>query len=551
MDDLVYRRRLAFLFFLLPLIVIGHALPGEAGESKRRPNFLLVVADDMGWTDIGSFGGEILTPNLDSLAKNGVRFTDFHVSVSCSPTRAMLLSGTDNHIAGLGTMAEMLTPEEKGKPGYEGYLTKRVVSLAEVLREAGYHTYMAGKWHLGHEPDQRPYARGFERTFSLMYGGASHWSDMAGLMEKETPAMYTMNGKKLEKLPADFYSSRSYTDYLIHAIRENRGDGKPFLAYLAFTAPHDPVHAPEPWLSKYRGTYDDGYEALKEKRAEGAKGKGLIPKDAATPKQHPKVKPWKSLDAKDKAWLARSMEVYAGMVDNMDYHFGRIVNFLKDIGEYNNTVVIFLSDNGANPFFSDDYPTNKDTHFMDRFDNSLENIGNPGSNVAYGIGWASAGSGPLDYFKMTVGEGGIRSPLLISGPGIKGGRTVRSFAYITDIMPTILQMAGVKHPDKYQGHDVAPMMGRSQVGVLYGSQKGPYGPDEFIGGEMGFGRWMRRGDYKAVLVAKPYGSAVWELYNVVKDPGETKDLSKEKPTILKELTDAWNRYAKDVGVIVP
>ncbi len=551
MEHQVFRRRLTVVFLLLPLIMISSVLPSEAADSKRRPNFLLVVADDMGWTDLGCWGSEIQTPNLDSLAENGVRFTDFHVSVSCSPTRSMLLSGTDNHIAGLGTMRELLTPEQKGKPGYEGYLNNHVVSLAEVLRQAGYHTYMGGKWHLGHEPESIPHSRGFERTYSLMYGGASHWHDMAGLFEADHPAKYTMDGKFLKKLPADFYSSRSYTDFLMSAIRENRGDGKPFLAYLAFTAPHDPVHVPEPWLSKYRGRYDDGYEVLKERRADAAKRLSLVSKAARNPKPHPNVKPWRSLDAKEKALSVRSMEVYAGMVDNMDYHFGRIVNFLKDIGEYDNTVIIFFSDNGANPFLSEDYPNNKESGFLDRFDDNLENIGHPGSNVAYGTGWASAGSGPLDYFKMTVGEGGIRSPLIVSGPGVKGGRTFGSFAYVTDIMPTILQMAGIQHPGKFKGKDVEPMKGRSLVGVLSGSDKGSYGPDELIGGEMGDGRWMRKGDYKAVLVAKPFGPAVWELYDVAKDPGETKDLSKERPKILKELQEAWSKYAKDVGVIIP
>ena len=358
---------------------------------------------------------------------------------------------------------------------------------------------------------------------------------MSGLYEPENPAKYSSNGKLLKELPSDFYSSRSYTDFLINAIRENKADGKPFLAYLAFTAPHDPMHVPEPWLRKYRGRYDDGYEVLKEKRAEGAKRKGVVAESATSPKLHPNVRPWNSLDKKEKAWFSRNMEVYAGMVDNMDYHFGRIVNFLKDIGEYDNTVIIFFSDNGPNPWLSEHYPTNKETGFLDRFDNSLENIGNPGSNVAYGIGWASAGAGPLDYFKMTVGEGGIRSPLLITGPGVKGGRTSGSFAYVTDVLPTILQMAGIKHPRKYKGRDVEPMRGRSLLGVLSGSEKGSYGSDEFIRGEMANGRWIRKGDYKAALVAKPFGPAVWKLYDVARDPGETRDLSKERPETLKEL----------------
>jgi arylsulfatase len=236
----------------------------QAVATDQRPNILLVVVDDLGWTDLGSFGSEIETPNLDVLAKQGVKFTSFYTSVSCSPTRSMLLTGTDNHIAGLGNMAELLTPEQRGKPGYEGHLNDRVVTLPEVLRASGYHTYMAGKWHLGHEPKNFPHARGFERSFSMLFGGASYWSDMSGLMSPhEEIAEYVLDDKRLKELPKDFYATRSYSDFLIESIRDNQSDGQPFLAYLAFTAPHDPLHVPEPWLSQYRGNYDDGYEVLK------------------------------------------------------------------------------------------------------------------------------------------------------------------------------------------------------------------------------------------------------------------------------------------------
>ena len=197
---------------------------GSGSQEARddRPNILLIMADDMGYTDIGSFGAEIETPNIDALAERGVRFSNFHTSVSCSPTRSMLMSGTDNHIAGLGNMHELLTPEQEGKPGYEGHLNDRVVSLAEVLRDGGYHTVMAGKWHLGHERGSLPFDRGFERSFALLNGGASHWSDMRGILPRDDPAKYSRNGEFLTRLPADFYSSRSYADFLIEAIREKR-----------------------------------------------------------------------------------------------------------------------------------------------------------------------------------------------------------------------------------------------------------------------------------------------------------------------------------------
>lgn len=544
-------RRIKFFLSALAVIMIGVSIASATQAADKKPNILLVMVDDMGWTDIGPFGGEIDTPNLDALAQEGVKFTNFHVSISCSPTRSMLLSGTDNHLAGLGTMGEMIAPEQRGKPGYEGYLNDRVVSLAEVLHAGGYHTYMAGKWHLGHDSDQYPSARGFERSFSMLFGGASYWNDKFGMLaEHEEIADYVMDDKKLDELPGDFYATRSYTDFLIDAIRENRGDGKPFLGYLAFTSPHDPLHVPEPWLSKYRGQYDDGYEALRARRISAAKRMGHFPNDAPTSDRHPMTKAWSELNKEEQALQSRGMEVYAGMVDNMDYHFGRVVKFLKDIGEYDNTIVIFLSDNGSNPWSSEDYPGNKGSEWFKQFDNNIENIGHPMSHYAYGIGWASASSGPLNRFKMTVAEGGTRSPMMIAGPGIKGGGQLDGFFYVTDIMPTILEMAGIQHPKEFRGQMIEPMRGRSLTKVLSAFTTELYGSDEYVSGEMLNGKWVRKDDHKAMSVAPPYGPGKWQLYNLAEDPGETRDLAEQNPELLKELQMAWERYAKEVGVVL-
>ena len=537
---------------VISMLVIVCSLIGlsQADAATQKPNILLVVADDMGWTDLGSYGSEIDTPNLDALAHRGVKFSSFYTSMSCSPTRSMLLSGTDNHIAGVGNMGELLTEEQRGQPGYEGYLNDHVVSLAEVLRENGYHTYMAGKWHLGHDTGQIPHDRGFERSFALLHGGASHWEDMTGLMEVDTPVDYTMNGKKLDKLPGDFYSTSSYTDFLIDSIRENIGDGKPFLAYLAFTTPHDPMHVPEPWLSKYRGQYNEGYDVLKNRRVEGARNMRLVAKDARMPKRFHEVKSWNSLSKEQQAIELRGMEIYAGMVNNMDYHYGRIEAFLKDISELDNTIVIFMSDNGPNPWYSEDYHGNRGSEWFAKFDNSIENLGHPGSNYAYGPGWAEASAGPLSLFKLTVGEGGIRAPLLIDGPGFKGGRQVDSLTYVWDIMPTVLELAGIKHPDKYKSRNVEPMRGKSLQAVLAGATKIVRDKEEFIVGEMGdVGRWIRQGDFKAVWNAPPYGDEKWRLFNIVEDPGETNDLAKAYPELVKTLKEAGDRYVEGVNVI--
>ena len=531
------------LFFLF--------LSGTVLASAKKPNILLIMVDDMGWSDLGSFGSEIETPHLDALAQRGTKFTNFHTSVSCSPTRSMLLSGTDNHLAGLGNMGEMLAPNQVGKPGYEGHLNNRVISMAEVLREGGYHTYMAGKWHLGHDPESYPHARGFDESLSMLFGGASYWSDMFGMLAvHEEVAEYVHNEKLLDELPKDFYATRNYTDFLMDAIRANRGDGKPFFAYLAFTAPHDPVQVPEPWLSQYRGDYDSGYEVLKAERAEQARKIGIVPADAPMPPRHPMLPAWDTLKGDEKALQARGMEVYAGLVTNMDYHVGRMLGFLRDIGEYSNTIVLFLSDNGPNPWSSEDYPGNAGSEWFAQFDNSVDNIGHPMSHYAYGMGWGSASAGPLDLFKMTVGEGGIRSPLLVAGPGVKSGLQTDAFGYVWDIMPTILDMTGIQHPRETGNKKIETMRGRSLLGVLDGSVRQAYSDEDFVGGEMQNGKWMRQGDYKAVSVAPPYGKGTWHLYNLAKDPGETNDLSELHPDILKGLQQAWQEYADEVGVIL-
>jgi arylsulfatase len=527
--------------------------PGQQADNSadERPNILLVVADDLGWTDLGSYGGEVDTPNLDALAEAGLMFTDFHTSVSCSPTRSMLMSGNDNHIAGLGNMGELLTPNQMGQPGYEGHINDRVATLAEVLRDGGYRTFMAGKWHLGHEEGSLPYNRGFERSFSMLVGGASHWSDRLGILPQDDPAAYSLNGEHLESLPADFYSSRSYADFLADAIRESVGDGKPFLGYLSFTAVHDPLHVPEPWLSKYHGRYDEGYDVWKERRWEAARARGVVPAGAQLAPYPDNARRWDDLSDDEKAMEVRGMEVYAGMLDAMDYHLGRVLDFLRDIGEYDNTIIIFLSDNGANAWYSIEYPGADEPDFAAQFDYNLKNIGHPGSNYAYGMGWSRASGGPLDKHKMTVGEGGIRVPLMVSGPGINGGRQTGAFAYVWDIVPTVLDIAGLDYPSQYQGRVVEAPRGRSLLPLLDGSVDELYGEDEYVGGEMGGGKWMRRGSYKAVSVAPPYGDGEWRLYNVDEDPGEANDLAGQMPDMLEELIASWERYAEDVGVIPP
>jgi arylsulfatase len=303
-------------------------------------------------------------------------------------------------------------------------------------------------------------------------------------------------------------------------------------------------------MSKYRGTYDAGYEKLREERIQNSKALNLIPTEAKSPEIHPLAKPWQSLTPDEQAYESRKMEVYAGMVENMDYHFGRMLNFLSDIEELDNTIILFLSDNGSNPWINTQYPGNGDGVYLSKFNNGIDNLGNPTSHIAYGMGWASACSGPLDYFKMTVGEGGIRTPFIMAGPGIPKGERHTNFAYVTDIMPTILDMLNIEKPDSFTGKDVLAMSGKSMVKVFSGERESVYDNNEYVAGEMGNGKWVRKGNYKAAKVVAPYGNDTWELYDVSIDPGETTDLASQHPEKLEELKAAWESYAEKVGVIL-
>ncbi len=339
---------------LLGIALLGscadNAPPEAAATLSQRPNFLLIVVDDMGFNDLGSFGSEIPTPNLDSLALSGTRLTNFQVAPTCSPTRSMLLTGVDSHKAGLGNMLEELSPNQKGQPGYEGYLNDRVETLPSILGEHGYTSIISGKWHLGMEESQSPRARGFDKSFSLIPGGASHFADMrpAYAPRPDIKAFYREDGRKLDKLPDTFeYSSQYYVDYMLDALREREDPEQPFFAYLSFTAPHWPLQAPDAAIDKFKGSYDEGYDALRSQRLAGGIRAGVLPagsKESPAPEAY---KPWSGLSDADRQRQAREMEVYAAMIYELDRHTGRLIELLRESGELDNTVIVFMADNGA------------------------------------------------------------------------------------------------------------------------------------------------------------------------------------------------------------
>jgi arylsulfatase A-like enzyme len=524
--------------------------------SVKRPNFLVIVADDLGFSDIGAFGGEIDTPNLDRLAHAGIRFTDFHSAPACSPTRSMLLTGTDHHVAGIGTMAEVVPPGFRGAPGYEGYLNDRVVALPELLRDAGYLTLMSGKWHLGTTIETSPWARGFERSFALLPGGASHYGGSAAVGFLPAPTLYTEDDQ-FTTVGDDFYSSDSYTDALLRYLRERAPeDDRPFFAYLPFQAPHWPLQAPAESVAKYRGRYDAGPDALREERLTALKRLGLCPPDV---EPHPVVADgapeWAEMTAEERALSARSMEVYAGMVDRMDRNIGRVVDHLADTGELDDTVVIFMSDNGAEGAIVEAMPILGDliaAQIEKHCDNSLDNVGAPNSFIWYGPRWAQAATAPSRLHKAFTTEGGIRVVGFVTWPGFARQQQIgTAFTTVMDIVPTVLELAGTAHPGTtYRGREVAPVRGRSLVEYLSGAAETVHEADTSTGWELFGRRAIRRGDWKALYLPAPYGPGCWQLYDVASDPGEIHDLAEAQPDKLAELLALWDRYVEENGVLL-
>jgi len=515
----------------------------------KRPNILLIVADDMGYSDIGAFGGEIATPTLDSLASEALRLSNFHVLPSCSPTRSVLLSGVDNHLAGIGTMGEFKTPEMEDYPGYSGHLNFEVAALPALLKAGGYQTYMAGKWHLGDEPETRPHARGFQKTFALMPGGGSHWNDRRPLSPPQT-MYYMRNGEPVESLPDDFYSTKYYTDTMLEYIAGDHSDGSPFFAYLSYTAVHDPLHAPKEYIDKYRGTYDSGWDDLRQKRLQALKDLGIVPAAAEAYPRISSVEAWSEMSIDEREKAARDMEVYAAMLDYMDEQILRIFDYLKEIGEYDNTLILFFSDNGANGALPMAYPGQTD-EFLSSFDNSLDNRGLINSYIEMGPGWAQASMAQGRMFKGFTSEGGIRSPLIVKLPGTmsNAGSMSNEFIHVRDIMPTILDIADVSHTKEFEGHAVRPMQGQSVLDFFSGEDETPYAGAEQVGYELFGLRAYIDGNWKILWMPPPFASGEWELYDLAKDPAEMKDLSSEYPEKVDELVEKWEQYKKDNVVL--
>jgi len=549
---------LSVLGILVMLAVLAAPIIASASDAPRRPNIVIILGDDLGYADIGAFGSEIKTPNLDSLASDGVRFTNFYTHATCSPTRSILLSGVDTHLNGLGNMDEWAAPNQWGVDGYEGFLSEKVATLPQLLKESGYHTYMTGKWHLGKKPEQIPAARGFERDFTLLDGAGSYW-DMTNLAAATPKLVFTEDGRYLSKLPDDYYATKTYVDKLIGFIDANHADGKPFFAYFAPQAPHDPFHLPKEWRSRHVGEYDMGWDAVRKARLKKQIELGIMPAGTQLSERMWFIPDPIVLAPASRAILGKKMELYAGMVENLDFHVGRLIDYLKKTGQYENTIFIVFGDNGAEG--TDLFkmiagtPGTRDFLFASmKWSQTHPNAwGDPGSYVSYGPMWAQVSMTPFSQYKGWMAEGGIRNALIVSGPAVKRakGSLNGGFMHVADIMPTLLETAGASYPKTREGREMPALMGKSWIKVLAGQAESPRTELDYIGWEVFGNRAVRQGDWKLRWQYKPLGKGDWELFNLASDPAERKDLAAERPDKVKEMVALWDDYARANNVVLP
>ena len=515
----------------------------------KRPNIVVMLADDWGYSDVGAFGSEIQTPHLNQLAQSGTRFSNFHVSASCSPTRSMLLTGVDNHLNGVGNMRETIPQSHVGRAGYLSVLNQRVVTLASLLQDQGYRTYAAGKWHVGKEPHNLPPARGFDRSLVMGDSGSDNWETGKLYLDLTDKVYWYDNGREAQ-MPKTFYSSEFYVSKTLDYLKTDAHSDKPFFAYLAFQANHIPVQAPQEFIDKYKGRYNAGWDVLRQERRNKAIELGLVPPNtpmAALPATHVA---WDSLSPQDKAYQARRMEVYAAMAEAMDFHIGRLIAHLKQTGEYDNTVFVFMSDNGAEA--SDPYALAVGRWWLDRhYNRDIDRLGSPGAYSIIGPNWARAATAPLNTYKFFAGEGGIRVPLIISGIPSPNKQSIQnSLTHVTDIVPTLLDLAGVQHPGtSYKGQTIHPLTGHSLLPIIQGKATRVRGPDEVLGYELSGNRAVFKGDYKLLSNLAPVGDGQWHLYNITTDPGETRDLKDEMPELFQSLQNDYAKWAKANGVL--
>ncbi len=503
----------------------------------RRPNIVLIMADDMGYSDLACYGGEVNTPNIDRLAEGGLRFRQFYNNARCCPSRASLMTGLYPHQAGIGHMTndpEDSTAFNYGYPGYEGDLNFQSVTIAEVVKQAGYETLMAGKWHLGyHDRNRWPLQRGFDKYYGILAGGTNYFNPVGkrGL---------TFMNDAVEPEGSNFYLTDAFTDYAIRFIKENDSQSnKPFFLYLAYTSPHWPLHALEEDVKKYRGKYKDGWKQLRRRRLEKMKELGVIDKN--TELSPDDGVDWDALSPEKQDEMDHRMAIYAAQIDRMDQNIGRLLNQLEASGELSNTLIFFLTDNGACAEGGDLGGGKKELLGTDK-----------GFLLSYGQSWANASATPFKRYKHWVHEGGINTPLIVHWPDeIKGemqGRFTNQYGFLQDIMATVADVSTAKYPNHYKGNNITPLEGKSLRKLFTGTEKPVH--KEPIFWEHEGNAALRYGNYKIVKAFQRNADAPWELYDVSKDRSEMNDLAPNMPGLVKELSTAYHQWAEK-SLVVP
>jgi arylsulfatase A-like enzyme len=513
----------------------------KKGAGKKapdtRPNIVLIMADDMGFSDVGAFGGEIPTPNIDAIASNGIRFTQFYNTSRCCPTRASLLTGLYSHQAGIGEMSEdpfgnaSDDPYHWGTAAYQGFLSNNSRTIPELLKPVGYHTYMAGKWHLGmHGQEKWPLQRGFEKYYGILAGAASY-------LRPAPPRGLTFMNTQLEAPDTAYYTTNAFTTNAINFVREQK-DNNPFFLYLAFNAPHWPLQALPEDIALFKDKYKVGWDVIRQARFDKQVKQGLWDKDYKLSHRDERVRPWDKLTPQEQEKVSYRMAVYAAMVYRMDQNIGRLINTLKKSGKYENTIFIFLSDNGACAEAYDELGSREE---------ALMN--NPQySSVSYGMGWANTSNTPFRKWKNRPEEGGMTAPFMISWPA-KAGKTYqagtynRTMCHLIDIMPTFLEVTGAKYPATFNGLPVPPMQGRSILPLLASK---PISTHPYLFWEHENNCAVRKGDWKATKAIK---DPQWQLYNLATDRGEEHNVAQENPEIVKDMDAHWQEWAAKYKVL--
>ncbi len=515
-------------------LLITSASLCSAGEPAAKPNIVLILADDMGYSDIGCYGSEIATPNLDRLARQGLRFTQFYNAARCCPSRASLLTGLYPHQAGVGHMVNDL-----GYPAYQGYLNDRCVTLGEVMQTEGYQTLMSGKWHVGNRPGSLPRDRGFDRYFGLIDGASSYFERIPYRINQEAPRMM-IDEAGYEPPGEGFYMTDAITDYAIRFLGERPPSHQPFFLYLAYTAPHWPLHALPDDIAKYRGKYLRGWDILRKERFDRQKRLGLVPSSLRLSPRDPQVPAWDSLPREEQQMWDLRMAVYAAMVDRLDQNIGRVLDYLEKTGALENTLVVFLADNGG----CHERIRNRGTYIR-----TMGETGNRDSFDSYEFPWANLSNTPFRMHKHWVHEGGISTPCIMVLPGYSdAGKIVREPCHLVDIMPTLLDFCGGTYPGTFRGKSVLPAEGISLKPLLNGKRSSR--PNPLFWEHQG-NRAMRDGNWKLVSTYDSGTNAFteWELYHLRRDRTELNDLGSRKPEKKAGMIREFEEWARQAGVI--